>query len=129
MIRALLALLLVSSTYAFSPVSKRIVSSSVNMNAEGMSVSVPFLKKPKNTAGLIVYTILYTHKIYSKYYLHHDFLIFLKLFTSFFFFLFYYDREIKSSILWDFPITMILSNKNNQIIIITIIHIHLFESH
>lgn len=54
MIRAIIAFLSVASIAAFAPVSRRLSSSAVQMATEGMSVSVPFLKKPKNTAGLVV---------------------------------------------------------------------------
>lgn len=56
MIRALVALLIAASASAFAPSVSRTSSSSMQMSSvggEGFSRSIPFLKKPVNTAGLI----------------------------------------------------------------------------
>eukprot|EP01035_Chromulina_nebulosa_P066829 gene66829-91522_t len=53
MCRLLVILSIISSAVAFTGVSSRSMSSSLQMAAEGFSKSLPFLKKPKNLDGLI----------------------------------------------------------------------------
>jgi hypothetical protein len=58
MFRFVVALVALAYASAFAPARVARSSSAISMNIEGMSKSVPFLRKPKNLDGLVVRIII-----------------------------------------------------------------------